>query len=370
MSDPAKIVAEQRDEVTRLLSRARIREGIVFCSVMGPGHVLVCGLSSGHLLAWDLTTVAWRRRHDKGAAKAGRLWVGSAVYSLCIIPDDRLVCACDQFTAVYPWKLISEAAQLGSFVKALPVAKFVAPQQMMTNGGTMAPAEANAVVWDGDAKTLWIGSGDGFAYAWDPETGRESNRVKAASDALLSLAWARSARKLVAGSEDGTVSIYDARQETLVQTLRPAEDQRAHCAALAIDDEATWLACAGGLEPTGPKARTGWLATYHASSGSLSRFTTTEATCHALETRGSQLFVGSDAGLCVWSLYDDAATEPVKVMDVRVDAVYSIQCFDPAPAALLDATDLPNAPPGPDTDNVALDVGPIAAVVSRSPLFD
>lgn len=370
------------------LAEARVRLGIVFASAVGPGGVLVCGLSNGYLVVWDLAVVSSRRRRNRCSEEAsGSIFVGSCVYCLSLASDDKLlICGCDQFVAVYEWdSIVGVARERDAISPVSPVAKFVPPSPTVasSSGATLAPAEANAIAWDAECKCVWIGAGDGSVHRWDPQASSSTSSYEAATDSVLSLAWARSARQLASGSEDGTVALYDARNSNVVRTLRPANDaakgthagRSHHCAAVVLDEDASWLACAGGIESyfsassgtTTAKAG-GWLATYHAASGSMARYANTESSCHCLAPRASELFVGSDAGMTVWNFFDDDVDEEknkslIRSLDTRVSEIFSIEISDPAPRDLLDVVDLPESPDDPDLDGVALDLGPLAAIV-------
>lgn len=328
-------------EFDRLLEEARIRESMVLAAILRDG-VVVSGLSSGHIVLWHL---------EAAQSRPTRFSAGSTVYSVLVV-DDRLVCGCDRYVVVYEWGAVKEL-EGGSVAAPDVVGKWATPSVELASGARLAPCEANALAWDGSK--LWVGCGDGCAYAWDVAADAVAATVKAHDDMILALGWAASARQLATGSEDGTVALYDERTDNSrrLNDLHAGKKVKGFCSALLVDDDATWVTCAGGTEPVaGAKTgHAGWLATYHAASNSVARQVKLDSPCRSIAQHNSDVYVGSDHGVAVYGLHDPSSVlKPSRVLDRGADSptsVYAIAIADPAPPALLMAHD---DAPEPDDD--------------------
>lgn len=341
------VVDERRDwrmecEFDRLLEEARIRESMVLAATIRDS-ILVGGLSSGHIVLWNL---------EVSQGRPTRFSAGSTVYSVLVV-DERLVCGCDRYVVMYAWGAVKELAR-GSVAAPEVVAKWATPSLELASGARLAPCEANALAWDGSK--LWVGCGDGCAYAWDVAADAIATKVKAHDDMILALGWAASARQLATGSEDGTVALYDQRTENSrrLDDLHAGKKVSGFCSALLVDDDATWVTCAGGTEPVaGAKTgHAGWLATYHAASDSVARHVRFDSPCRSIAQHNSDVYVGSDHGVAVYGLHDPASVlKPARVLDGGTAnspaSVYAIAIADPAPPALLIAHE---DAPEPDDD--------------------
>ena len=61
-----------------------------------------------------------------------------------------------------------------------------------------------------DGKRIVTGSGDETVKVWDAETGQEVLTLKGHAGAVISVAFSPDGKRIVSGSEDRTVKVWDA----------------------------------------------------------------------------------------------------------------------------------------------------------------
>ena len=68
-----------------------------------------------------------------------------------------------------------------------------------------------AVAFSPDSRRIVSGSVDGPVTLWDVETGEQMLVLNGHSDSVYGVAFSREGRRIVSGSYDGTLMIWDAR---------------------------------------------------------------------------------------------------------------------------------------------------------------
>merc|ERR1711916_33197 len=79
-------------------------------------------------------------------------------------------------------------------------------------------SSVESVAWSADGRRVVSGSSDKTIRIWDVETGMEEKRLEGHSDHVSSVAWSADGRRVVSGSDDGTIRIWDV--ETGVEEKR------------------------------------------------------------------------------------------------------------------------------------------------------
>ena len=179
---------------------------------------------------------------------------------------------------------------------------------------------------------------------------------------VLALSLAEEAGVVATASEDGDACLVDFRQKDAVvkrfsgvaATARTAAaaagvaEGQGWCGAVHADPRANWVTIAGGVDgPTesiggGRESLGGWLATFYAPTGNLSRCFATKAPIRVLQpdaTRGLLLAGGDNADLLTLPLHDCSSTAAPRRIRVPSPAIYSIAVGD-APGRLLRANQL------------------------------
>jgi WD40 repeat protein len=77
----------------------------------------------------------------------------------------------------------------------------------------------NSVAWSPDSTRIVSGSYDGTVRIWDAVTGELQQTLTGHTDYVESVAWSPDSTRIVSGSRDKTVRIWDAVTGELQQTL-------------------------------------------------------------------------------------------------------------------------------------------------------
>ena len=105
-----------------------------------------------------------------------------------------------------------------------------------------APRRPSALAWSPDGRRVVVGSEDGSAHLWDPESGHEIGVLRGHQDDVLSARFSRDGDLLVTASADHDARIWDADSGRLLHILR------AHFALVSdarFSDDGRWIVTAG-----------------------------------------------------------------------------------------------------------------------------
>jgi WD40 repeat protein/formylglycine-generating enzyme required for sulfatase activity len=105
-------------------------------------------------------------------------------------------------------------------------AAFSAPQdrlrtELVLNGHTGA---IRGVAWSPNGERIVTGSADGTINVWDATTGRETFTIRGHQDTVTSVAWSPDGDRILSGSDDKTVRVWDAVTGEIILTLRGHAD--------------------------------------------------------------------------------------------------------------------------------------------------
>ncbi|RLN32063.1 hypothetical protein BBJ28_00014875 [Nothophytophthora sp. Chile5] len=228
----------------------------------------------------------------------------------------------DQDFRVWSWKDVLAAAESPTSVKTLePV--HIAHLERRTLGfrGALLPAsEVNDIaVSNATGHHLFLAGGDSVAQEWDLHTQQFTRQYEGHKDYLHAVRHLQHSQELVTGSEDGTLGIWDVRQDKKVEFLRPqpavtasspssVSSQPLWVGAVAHDASEMWLACGGGKRhaPGGraqhAQASGGFLGMWHLPSRVPVHYTETSSDVHDVAFHHMELLsVGNDASLKKWN---------------------------------------------------------------------
>uniref|UniRef100_A0A7S4ET24 Guanine nucleotide-binding protein subunit beta-like protein n=1 Tax=Chrysotila carterae TaxID=13221 RepID=A0A7S4ET24_CHRCT len=186
------------------------------------------------------------------------------VYCLIFITANSqllLVSASDEDICIWSWEaLLMEGTGKG------PLARLQSPQHAHRRGGLGPLAETTSIAFDPSSATLYSGSGNGNAYAWDLSNHKCVTTYSGHTDMIHCLGLRRRHGQLVTGSEDSTMRLWDVRSavcaHVLSPSLPPMTSQSAAraapdapvresapslwCGCLALDEAENWLAAGWG----------------------------------------------------------------------------------------------------------------------------
>ncbi|RLN90616.1 hypothetical protein BBJ28_00004185 [Nothophytophthora sp. Chile5] len=227
----------------------------------------------------------------------------------------------DQDFRVWSWKDVLAAAESPASAKTLePV--HIAHLERRTLGfrGALLPAsEVNDIaVSNAAGHHLFLAGGDSVAQEWDLHTQQFTRQYEGHKEYLHAVRYLQHSQELVTGSEDGTLGIWDVRQDKKVEFLRPqpavttsspsASSQPLWVGAVAHDASEMWLACGGGKRhaPGGraqhAQASGGFLGMWHLPSRVPVHYTETSSDVHDVAFHHMELLsVGNDASLKKWN---------------------------------------------------------------------
>ena len=77
-----------------------------------------------------------------------------------------------------------------------------------------------SVAFDPQGRRIVSGSGDGTVRVWDADTGAELHCLRGHAGWVKSVAFDPQGRRIVSGSDDGTVRVWDAATGTELHCLR------------------------------------------------------------------------------------------------------------------------------------------------------
>jgi WD40 repeat protein len=107
---------------------------------------------------------------------------------------------------------------------------------------TGAPRRPSALTWSPDGRRLVVGTEDGDAHLWDPETGRRIRVLRGHRDDILSARFSRDGDLLVTASADHDARIWDADSGRLLHIL---DDHFALVSDARFSDDGRWIVTAG-----------------------------------------------------------------------------------------------------------------------------
>ncbi|KAG7395146.1 THO complex subunit 6 [Phytophthora boehmeriae] len=239
------------------------------------------------------------------------------IYSLQFAGDDSdplLISGGDQDFRVWKWKEVLAAAEEPTRKKQLKPLH-VAHLERRTLGfrGALLPAsEVNDIAVSKTSGHLFLAGGDSMAHEWDLTTQQFTRQFEGHDDYLHAVRHLQHSRELVTGSEDGTLGIWDVRQDKKVEFLRPqpastpsspSPTQSLWVGAVSHDESEMWLVCGGGKKRS-PGAQTsgGFLGMWHLPSRVPVHYTETTSDVHDVVFHHMELLsVGNDASLKKWN---------------------------------------------------------------------
>ncbi|KAH7485239.1 hypothetical protein PRIC1_004532 [Phytophthora ramorum] len=320
-----------------LLRKMRASETIVYQAVFAPENVaggqtvLVAATSSGLIHVYQLGQVMTPGYWDQVGRGESTAFPGpnlsfqahpTQIYSLRFAGDDAnplLISGGDQDFRVWNWKDILAAAENPAAAKKLkPVHVDHLKRRTLGFRGALLPAtEVNDVAVSKTTGHLFLAGGDSVAHEWDVTTQQFTRQFEGHEDYLHAVRHLQHSQELVTGSEDGTLGIWDVRQEKKVEFLRPQPaaaqsssslSQSLWVGAVAHDESEMWLACGGGKKrsPGGRSHQTqtggGFLGMWHLPSRVPVHYTETTSDVHDVVFHHMELLsVGNDASLKKWN---------------------------------------------------------------------
>ncbi|OWZ15680.1 hypothetical protein PHMEG_00010636 [Phytophthora megakarya] len=318
-----------------LLQKMRASETIVYQAVFAPEQiaggqtVLVAATSSGLIHIYQLghvmTPAYWDQvgRGEKTAFPGPNLSFqahSTQIYSLRFAGDETnplLISGGDQDFRVWKWKDILAAVENSAKANQLkPVHVDHLKRRTLGFRGALLPAsEVNDVAVSKTSGHLFLAGGDSVAHEWDVTTQQFTRQFEGHEDYLHAVRHLQHSRELVTGSEDGTLGIWDVRQEKKVEFLRPQPATQSSSSppslwigAVAHDESEMWVACGGGTKrsPGGRTQQTqatgGFLGMWHLPSRVPVHYTETTSDVHDVVFHHMELLsVGNDASLKKWN---------------------------------------------------------------------
>jgi len=223
----------------------------------------------------------------------------------------------DQDFRVWRWKDVLAAAEHPATAKKLrPVHVDHLKRRTLGFRGALLPAtEVNDVAVSKATGHLFLAGGDSIAHEWDLSTQHFTRQFEGHEDYLHAVRHLQHSQELVTGSEDGTLGIWDVRQDKKVEFLRPQPAPQSSSpsppslwvGAVAHDESEMWLACGGGSKrSSGGRSQTrapgGFLGMWHLPSRVPVHYTATTSDVHDVVFHHMELLsVGNDASLKKWN---------------------------------------------------------------------
>ncbi|KAG7379251.1 THO complex subunit 6 [Phytophthora pseudosyringae] len=319
-----------------LLRKMRASEAVVYQAVFAPEKVsggetvLVAATSSGLLHVYQLGQLMKPAYWDQVARGEATAFPGpdlsfqahpTQIYSLRFAGDETdplLISGGDQDFRVWKWKHIVAAMEDPAVARNLkPVHIDHLKRRTLGFRGALLPAtEVNDVAVSKTSGHLFLAGGDSVAHEWDVATQQFTRQFEGHEDYLHAVRHLQHSQELVTGSEDGTLGIWDVRQDKKVEFLRPQSATESTSSpppslwvgAVAHDESEMWLACGGGSKrsPGGRSHQTeatgGFLGMWHLPSRVPVHYTKTTSDVHDVVFHHMELLsVGNDAGLKKWN---------------------------------------------------------------------
>jgi len=227
----------------------------VLSAAFTPQGALICGNGKGILGVWkDLSA-----QKSADSSSGGRVEAHCGpIYDIAFPQSGIMATAGDEDIRIWDVKGIVDSSDgniQGSDKKMDPVKPKAVLRNPQASGsrGFVTPAfETNALATLGE--TMFAASGDGNIYAWDTNTGKQTQTLQGHSEIVHCLSACGSSL-LCSGSEDGTVRGWDPRTSSQVFALNPLtgtefahEDEKkgSWIGCLCSDDSGSWMACGGG----------------------------------------------------------------------------------------------------------------------------
>ncbi|CAH0515602.1 unnamed protein product [Peronospora belbahrii] len=323
-----------------LLQKMRTSETIVYEAIFAPeryiiskGPVLVAATNSGMIHVYQLspymTSVYWDQVKcgEKTAFPGPNLSFQAhptQIYSLRFAGNEinpLLISGGDQDFRVWKWRDILSAVENPAQTQKLePV--HIDHLKRCTFGfreALLPVTEINDVAVSKNTGHLFLAGGDSVAHEWDVSTQQFTRQFEGHDDYLHAVRYLQHPQELVTGSEDGTLGIWDRRQDKKVEFLRPRRVTQSPTllsaplpslwiGAVAHDDSEIWLACGGGMKRS-PGSRFhrmpatgGFLSMWHLPSRVPVHYTGTTSDVQDVVFHHMDLLsVGNDASLKKWN---------------------------------------------------------------------
>ncbi|XP_072033983.1 THO complex subunit 6 homolog [Amphiura filiformis] len=240
------------------------------------------------------------------------------VFAQCISPDGKYLLAGNSYGTIAVYSLNAALSPDANEAALKPIFTFKAydgaiyalttTEKFLISAGL---GEIKAWNWSEIIKkdnVLYSGGGDNHMYAWDLETGTCTNTFQGHQDYIHSVALFNQSQQIVSASEDGSVRIWDPRNEgEAVGILEPYKHEECKRSQLgkwvscvAVDSGDDWLVCGGGPS----------LSLWHLRSLSPTVTFDTPNTCPQIVTFHDSSIIsgGNSASIDHWNINGDLKT--------------------------------------------------------------
>ncbi len=238
------------EHLLRLLSQFRSEDAAT--QGYGPANVIsLLKNLRGHLRGLDLSRLSIRGAYLQGVEMQDATLAGAmlrevafteafdAILSVAISPDGRYFAAGSNSGQVRIWREEGRVVHLtirGHTDRITSITFNPNGRVLATAGldGTVMlwDVESGAIVWTVEDQHIPVtsiaispsgklvsGSSDGAIHIWDLHTGRLLARLQAPGGRILTLAWSANGRLLASGGNDAVIRIWDVEQEMLLREL-------------------------------------------------------------------------------------------------------------------------------------------------------
>jgi WD40 repeat protein len=173
-----------------------------------------------------------------------------------------------------------------------------------------------------DGKKVVSGSSDGAVRLWDIDTCKVVTKWTGHTQEVKSFCWSRDGRRVLSGSFDGTARQWDVESEETI--LEPIKTEHRYVFAAVYSPDMTLIAT-GGCRCTGPEPHEFSVKIWDAKTGkpvATLKGHTNDVSCLAWTKDGETLISGSwDHSIRTWNTTN---WEQTAFLDKHTDFVYAI----------------------------------------------